>query len=119
MFSAVKGVSCYIFYTPHFFDRYKERELKDISLPKVQAIHEFLKYNSNVDFFSVEMPKYPDSMFGVSLHGVVLAVRVGWNQIEGRTYLPFEMLKGEQIELSADLLGYLKAFLEHKYGVIV
>ena len=39
--------------------------------------------------------------------------------LEGRTYLPFEMLKGEQIELSADLLGYLKAFLEHKYGVIV
>ena len=39
--------------------------------------------------------------------------------LKGRTYLPFEMLKGEQIELSADLLGDLKAFLEHTYGVIV
>ena len=119
VFSAVKGISYYIFYTPHFFDRYKERELKDTSMPKIQAIHEFFKYNANVDFFSVEIPKYPDSMFGVSLYGVVLAVRVGRNLIEGRTYLPFEMLKGEQLELSADLLGYLRAFLEHKFGVIV
>ena len=44
--SRTKYVYKYALFAPHYFDRYRERQLKDDTRPTVDVVHEHFKYNS-------------------------------------------------------------------------
>lgn len=86
----------FTFYTSHLFDRYRERELKDIHISKMDTIIECMKWNCTLYHKSVDCEKYPDSIFSVSPFGVLLGTNLGNRNVLMRTYLPFDLLKGNQ-----------------------
>lgn len=103
----------FIFYTPHLFDRYRERELKDLSLNKLHVVNEFFKSNSTANFMSLDNPKYVNSLYGVSKSGILLGKKITDSLYEIKTYITFDMLKGTQINdknnLMADLITYIES----------
>lgn len=86
----------FMFYTPHLFDRYREREMKNIHIPKMDAIIECMKWNCTLYHKYVDCEKYPNSMFSVSPYGVILGTDLCDGNKLLKTYLPFSMLKGNQ-----------------------
>lgn len=100
------------FYTPHLFDRYRERKLKDISKPKLQTMFDFFKTNATSRFNRVNNDKYANSIFSVCPNGVTLGSEISDKIIENRTYITFEMLKSDQVQDEEKLGTALKAYLD-------
>ena len=102
----------FMFYTSHLFDRYREREMKDIHIPKMDAIIECMKWNCTLRFENVENEKHPNSVFASSPYGVILGTDLCDGNKLLKTYLSFEMLKGNQHskkdELREGILEYMK-----------
>ena len=100
------------FYTPHLFDRYRERKLKDISKPKLQTMFDFFKTNATSRFNRVNNDKYANSIFSVCPNGVTLGSEISDKIIENRTYITFEMLKSDQVQDEEKLGTALKDYLD-------
>lgn len=89
-------------FTPHFFNRYRERQLKDITIPMKDVIETF--FIKNYRFFKQDQnnEKYPDGIIIESPEGIGLGAR--YNSSGSicvvKTFISIEMLKGAQIELS-------------------
>ena len=65
----------YMIYTPHFFERYRERYLKDDTTPIKDVINYFFKYNSVGGlnkFYSENNATRPVGEFGTMEHGAAL-----------------------------------------------
>lgn len=112
-------------YTPHFFDRFRERELKNPTLSKFDVISEFYKirnaYRLPSDYStvcrrtvrSVEMlpekvkEKYPENSY-IEPYGnrglIILECleKLGIDIV--KTYLNFDILKDNQIDALTDLV---------------
>ena len=108
-----------IVYTPHFFDRYQERFLKDSSLEKSKVMQEFFINNSTAHPVRIGNEKYPDFTFMSSKDGVQLGVTLPSGVLEVRTFLSQEQLKNDQIDIDKNNYNELQKFLIEKYGTDV
>jgi len=94
------------FYTPHLFDRYRERFLEvnyDVDdWNKRDVMEDYFIHNEVFKGVAQDNEKYPGSIFITTSEGVVLGVNIGEGIWEYRTYISFEMLKSGQIEQSQD-----------------
>ena len=112
-------------YTPHFFDRFRERELKNPNLSKFDVIDKFFKirdtYKDSSDGIlfrksirSMEMlpeilekieEKYPENSY-VEPYGdrglIILESFSGLDIV--KTYLSFDILKDNQLDVLAELV---------------
>lgn len=92
------------FYTPHFFDRYRERFLEkhyDVDYwTKEDVMDDYFMYNAAEVSTPQHNPKYPEGIFVTTEDGVILGVDLGDGIWEYRTFISFEMLKGGQIDIS-------------------
>lgn len=104
----------YNIYIPHFFDRYRERELKDIHKPKMETIIDFFQHNSTGKYSTFESEKYKNSIFFTVPSGVMLGSIYNSNINELRTYITFEMLKGEQVDNSKSLSNIISDYMNNK-----
>lgn len=104
----------YNLYTPHFFDRYRERELKDVHKPKLQTIIDFFQHNATRQYITVDNKNYPDSIFYTVPTGVMLGRIYNDYIYELRTYISFEMLKGKQIENGEILAARVKNYMDNR-----
>ena len=112
----------YKIYTPHFFDRFRERELKNPNLSKFDVINTFFKirntYKDSSDDIlfrklirSMEMlpekvkEKYPENSY-VEPYGdrglIILESFEGLDIV--KTYLNFDILKDDQIDTLTNLI---------------
>ena len=101
-------------YIPHFFDRYRERELKDIHKPKMETIIDFFKNNATGQYNKVDSDKYKDSIFYTVPTGVMLGSIYTDTIFELRTYITFDMLKGNQIDRNDTLSASVKEYMENE-----
>lgn len=87
----------YFFYTSHFVDRYRERIVKDITMPKTEAFRRFICNNSKRALKYVPCEKYPKDGWMLSPEGLCF-VEVKYNSIViVKTFIPWSYLGKEQI----------------------
>lgn len=99
MVSFVDGMPELIFYPPHFFSRFKERTRQ--SLSGVELIARFFKYNSSYVYETkgVQLPgnMWRTEIYGSTEEGVAMGVKSVEGNILFKTFVTYDMLKGEQI----------------------
>lgn len=89
------------FYPKHFFDRYGERFLEEKFEMTDENLSGFFVRNDAVSMRGkCDIPKYKDYLFATFDEGVMLGDRVAWDIMFFKTYISFDMLKGQQIETS-------------------
>lgn len=84
------------FYTPHFFDRYRDRELRMPDMQKNDVINYFMAKTAATHIEDVNNPKYPNSAFGTNEEGVLLGENLGNGLFEFRTFISIGMLGSDQ-----------------------
>lgn len=95
----------YQVYIPHFFDRYRERFLKDISIPKLEVMRCFMLCNPQGALMCFPSEKYPDSVWARCNDGLILSNQVTDEIYECKTYISFDMtFSGERrfVDLTAE-----------------
>ena len=86
-------------YTPHFFDRYKERHLKDKSISTPDAVYQFFMRNLKSSAQTVTSEKYPNGYWNICNDGICLCNRLGGLSIEAKTFVDWSILyKDEQVK---------------------
>jgi hypothetical protein len=86
---------CITIYSPHFFDRYRERYLKDTSIPKLEVIKEYFKYNSTIRR-TRDRRLSDNGICGTGMHGAVLGIEESHEIHLFKTFVSFDMLKQDQ-----------------------
>lgn len=89
---------------PHFFSRYRERFLKDLSIQTKDVINIF--YRRNYRFAATGLPseKYPEGYWMFCKDGLLLCRRLEGLTIEIKTFVPWEMTRQDQhIKILEDL----------------
>ena len=66
----------YAFFTSHLFDRYRERELYDVSLDKKEVIKEFFKNNGNICSIPFPTEKLTNNHLGITEKGILFGERI-------------------------------------------
>ena len=105
------GVSFqYAIFTPHFFERYRERYLQEPARPIDETISEFFKYNAR----SFESDYNPDRD-GTQQYFCTFAQGVGIAKMEGgvevvKTFITREMLFSGQADTYARGLDYIREY---------
>lgn len=98
------GVLELIVYPPHFFSRYAQRT--NLGLTGVDLIRRYFEVNNNYTF-EFECEKLTgdicrNHVYGSSLEGVAMGVKIAnSNIILFKTFITYEMTKGEQISVFA------------------
>lgn len=88
----------YQVYIPHFFDRYRERYLKDPSIPKLDVVHHYMLSNRKNASVERQSEKYPGSVWSRCDDGLVLCQQIDPNIYECKTFITFDMTYlGERI----------------------
>ena len=77
-------------YKPHFIDRYKERFLKDNSIPRIEAFHRYFINNLKVSSSGKPSEKYPKGFWMVCNEGLCLCNRLEGFTVEVATFVDFE-----------------------------
>ena len=109
-------LSHHAFYTPHFFDRFRERQNYPAEMSKLDLMNEFLTINHQNIVGQQNNDKYPNGIFVVYDNGVGLGTDLGNGVFEIKTYISFEMLRGEQIDKKNLQLDFLNEYKELVYG---
>ena len=86
------------FFTPHFFDRYKERTGLPMDMPKMEVMKDWIMKNLHLNSDAQGNEKYPDGIFCAYPTGVALGRELPDGNSEMKTFITYEMLRGEQIE---------------------
>jgi hypothetical protein len=60
------------------------------------------------------LEKYPNSLFSVTTNGVMLGKKLNDNIIIAKTYVSFDMLKGNQIEDKQKLLDSVQEYIKNE-----
>lgn len=92
------GKSEKAFFTPHFFDRYKERTGLPVDMSKTDVMEDWISKNLHLNSDTQGNEKYPDGIFCVYPCGIALGRELPEGNSEMRTFITYEMLRGEQIE---------------------
>lgn len=103
----------FIFYTSHLFDRYREREMKDVYIPKMDAVIECMKWNCTTRHKETFNEKYPNSIFIASPYGVMLGTLLDDGNKIMKTYLSFDMLRGQQNDDKDELKEIVLEYMKH------
>lgn len=90
----------FIVYTPHFFNRYRERQLKDITIPMKDVMDIYFCKNSRSINQDQNNEKYPNGIIIKTPEGIGLGVKYNDTIAVAKTFVSIEMLKGAQIEMS-------------------
>ena len=83
-------------YHPHFFDRYRERCLKDPNLSKPEVIFKFLHNNQKKSATNIPSEKYPDGYWMACTDGLCLCRNVHDLIIEVKTFITWDMAGADQ-----------------------
>ena len=102
----------YAMFIPHFFERYRERFLNNESLGMRDTIYTYFKSNQGGSFMPVPSNKYKNSFYCAVHDGVALGTLINEEIILVKTFITYEMLKGDQIEIGDNLEEALCVFLE-------
>ena len=86
------------FFTPHFFDRYKERTGLPMDTPKMEVMKDWIMKNLHLNSDAQGNEKYPDGIFCAYPSGVALGRELSDGNSEMKTFITYDMLRGEQIE---------------------
>ena len=101
-------------FKPHFFNRYRERQLKDITVPMKDVMDIF--FSKNVRFYDRNQnnEKYPDGTMILSPEGIGLGIK--YNSSDSidviKTFVSIEMLKGTQIGMSESIRKELQQIVD-------
>lgn len=85
------------FYTPHFFDRYKERTGLPQEMTKIDVMKDWISKNIHLNSDAQGNENYPDGIFCAYPSGIALGRELPDGNSEMRTFLTYDMLRGEQI----------------------
>ena len=98
--SRVNGEPDYTFYTPHFFDRYRERYLKNEEMDKVSAVLHFMRNNNQESrhIYHGEYKDYEHHFVGTCDTGMTLGVFVEDKIAIYKTFLPREDLSKKKAD---------------------
>lgn len=77
-------------YKPHFMDRYKERYLKDLSIPRLEAFHHYLINNLKVSSSGKPSEKYPKGYWMACSDGLCFCNRLDGLTVEVSTFVDYE-----------------------------
>lgn len=113
----IEGVMILIVYPPHFFRRFRERMHLNIS--GTDLLIRFFRYNADYAFETktiIEGDKYGMRTFGSCKEGVAMGLRSINNIVLFKTFVPLDMLKGEQIE-KASIGEVLRQEMHEKTGL--
>lgn len=103
------------FYTAHLFDRYGERFLGKKFEMTDDNLGDFFVRNRAISMKGgFEHPKYKNHVFATFDEGVILGERIDWDIMFFKTYITFDMLKGQQIEMSSTLQPRLENILKNE-----
>lgn len=99
--TSYQGNPIHIIFSPHFFKRFAERV--DVNLTGVELIHRYFKKNpsygfsTSSDYFG-NMQKI--NVYGSTTEGVAMGIQLNTkhNIILFRTFITYDMCKGQQIE---------------------
>lgn len=86
------------FFIPHFFDRYRERTNLPLDMPKMDVIKDWISKNQHLNSDVQGNEIYPDGIFCTYPTGVALGRELPDGNSEMKTFVTYEMLRGEQIE---------------------
>ena len=86
------------FYTPHFFDRYKERTGLPQEMTKIEVMKDWISKNIHLNSDAQGNDKYPDGIFCAYPSGIALGREIGNGNSEMKTFITYDMLRGEQID---------------------
>lgn len=101
MWSSVNGIPQFMLFTPHFFSRFAQRV--GINLSGIDLIHRYFKMNPSYGFNEEKEiigDKEKTNVYGSTTEGVALGVRLYTESfvILFRTFITYDMCKGQQIE---------------------
>ena len=86
----------YTIYTPHFFDRYRERFLKDMSISKPDVIYRFIRGNLKMSSSGHPSEKYPNAIWVSCSDGLILCNHMNnYNQV-AKTFITYDMAGVDQ-----------------------
>ena len=78
-------------YIPHFFDRYRERYLKDPTIPMSEVVQRFILDNLKGAVADIPSKKYPNSVWTRCDDGLMLCTKLTDKIYECKTFISFEM----------------------------
>lgn len=100
---ANKEVMHFNFFIPHFFDRYRERKLKDLSLSKDEVIDTYIRNNAKRALKFVPSLKYPQCSYCQSDEGLALCELKDHDLIFlYKTFIPWEDLGPAKKQIALD-----------------
>lgn len=94
---------------PHFFDRYRERKLKDLSINKDTVIDLYFKNNLKRAITGVPSDKYPNNFWSYTDEGLALCTKENLKFTEFKTFLPWEDLGPVKAEIAQKGIEHIKA----------
>ena len=104
----------YTIYTPHFFDRYRERFLKDLSISKPDVIYRYMRGNLKMSSAGHPSEKYPNCVWMACSDGLVLCNHLNsFNQV-AKTFITYEMAGVDQKDFA---LKSQKLMLERGFDI--
>jgi len=86
----------YTIYTPHFFDRYRERFLKDMSISKPDVIYRFILGNLKMSTSGNPSEKYPNGIWVACSDGLCLCNHLNSINQEAKTFITYDMAGVDQ-----------------------
>ena len=86
------------FFTPHFFDRYKERTGLPLDMSKMDVMKDWIMKNYHLNSDAQGNEKYPEGIFCAYPSGVALGRELPDGNSEMKTFITYDMLRGEQVE---------------------
>ena len=81
----------YTIYTPHFFDRYRERFLKDLSISKPDVIYRFIRGNLKMSSSGHPSEKYPNCIWVSCSDGLILCNHLNNINQVAKTFITYDM----------------------------
>ena len=109
-------------YTPHFFDRYRERNLAEPTWD-IEKVMEIYFINNSVTYNSAAIEtgkafneKYPNSIFASTNEGVLLGTKHPDNIYEYKTFLSKNLLRVQQTDLNLTQDEIIKKYQKEMYG---
>ena len=81
----------YTIFTPHFFDRYRERFLKDLSISKPDVIYRFIRGNLKMSSTGHPSEKYPNCIWVACSDGLILCNHLNTINQVAKTFITYDM----------------------------
>ena len=92
------------FYSNHFIERYRERELHDLSISKPEALKTFLINNSKRAIQRLPSEKYPNNGWMITNQGLCFMEVKQDDFIVMKTFLPWNMINVGQQTVSFQMI---------------